>query len=262
MFTAEPTPGRPISRLGSACTIAVFTDCALNLIGPIGGSGGFTTTQPGTLTLSGSTANSYAGTTTVNSGVLLLGKASTTTAIPGPLVIDSGTTVRLLNYFQIDNPTTPVTMYDSSLLDLNGFSEWVGPTSLQGAQITAGAGIFYFSGNITVNASTVAESVISGNASIWDGTYTITNTGHNFSPDLLISANISSGGSGTPGLIKDGAGEVSLAGNNSFIGPVTINGGGDLWAQTSTALGSSTNAPVTVNSGGALYLNSTVLTLV
>ena len=240
--------------LNTAATIFVDTNCALNLIGTIGGPGGFTKTGTGTLTLSGSTANSYAGMTIVNSGVLLLGKPYAITAVPGPLVIESGATVQLLNGFQIDNPTTPVTMYDSSLLDLNGFSEWVGPTSLQGAQITSGAGIFYFSGNITVNSSTVAQSLISGNASIWDGTYVITNSGHNFSPDLLISANVSSGGSGTPGLIKDGAGEVSLAGNNSFIGSVTINNG-NLWAQTSTALGSSTNAPVTVNSGGSLFLD-------
>ena len=149
-------------------------------------------------------------------------------------------------------------MSDTSLFDLNGNSEWVGPISLQGAQITTEAGILYLDGNITVNGSLVAQSVISGNAEIWDGTYTITSVGHEYSPDLLISANVSSGGGGGGGLIKAGAGEVGLAGNNSFIGPVTINGG-DVFALTSTALGSSTNAAVTVNSGGTLFLDGTGL---
>jgi len=81
-------------------------------------------------------------------------------------------------------------MSDSSLLDLAGFEEWVGPISMQGAQIKSGFGTLYFSGNITVNRSTVAQSLISGDALIWNGTYTITNSGHNYSPDLLISANV------------------------------------------------------------------------
>ena len=233
--------------------IVVSNGISLTLEGTISGSVGVNKAGLGTLLYQGSGANTYTGTTLVSGGTLLLGKPYATTAVPGPLVIGSGTTVRLLNSFQINNPTTPVTLSNSSLLDLAGFSEWVGPTSLQGAQITSGAGIFYFSGNITVNSSTVTTSLISGNASIWGGTYTITNSGHNYSPDLLISANVSSGGSGSPGLIKDGAGEVSLAGNNSFIGPVTVNGG-DVWAQTSTALGN-TNTPATVNSGGSLFLD-------
>ena len=243
--------------LDQACTIAAFTDCGLNLIGPISGSGGITTIDLGTETLSGTTANTYSGTTTVAGGTLLLGKPYATTAIPGPLVLETNTTVGLLNGFQIDNPTVPITIYDSATLNLAGNSEWVGAITLQGAQIASGSGILYFSSNITVNASTVAESVISGNLEIWAGTYAITNSGHNFSPDLVITAAISSGGAGTPGLIKTGAGEVNLAGVNSFTGPITINAG-DIWAETSSALGN-TNTPVTVNNGGTLFLDGNSL---
>ena len=242
-----------ITLATSDVLMVVGNGVSLTLEGQISGSVSVNKAGLGTLIYQGPGNNTYTGTTLVSGGTLLLGKPYATTAVPGPLVIGSGTTVRLLNSFQINNPTTPVTLSNSSLLDLAGFSEWVGPTSLQGAQITSGAGIFYFSGNITVNSSTVATSLISGNASIWNGTYTITNSGHNYSPDLLISANVTSGGGGGQGLIKDGAGEVSLAGNNSFIGPVTVNGG-DLWAQTSTALGN-TNTPATVNSGGTLFLD-------
>jgi autotransporter-associated beta strand protein len=243
--------------LDQACSIAVFTNCALNLVGPISGSGGITKDYPGTLTLSGTAVNTYSGTTTVAGGTLLLGKPFLTTAIPGPLVLDTNTTASLLNSFQIYNPAVPVTIYDSASLNLAGNSEWVGAMTLQGAQIATAGGTLYFSGNITVNASTVAQSVISGNLQIWSGIYAITNSGHNFSPDLVITAAISGGGTGVPGLIKAGAGEVNLAGANSFGGPITINGG-DLWAQTSSSL-ANTNYPITVNNGGSLFLDGSGL---
>jgi autotransporter-associated beta strand protein len=238
----------------SGFSVDVTAANALNLIGPISGAGGLTNLDTGTLTLSGPTANTFAGATTVSGGTLQLGKAYATVAVPGPLVIGSGSTVRLLNGFQINNGADPLTMSDSSLLNLNGFGEWVGPVTLQGAQITGGD--FYFSGNITVNPSTVASSVISGTATIWNNVVTITNTGHNLAPDLLISANINNGGS-TNGLIKAGNGSVSLAGNNTFTGPVTISGG-NLWVPTSAALGN-TNTPLTINSGGCLYVNGGTL---
>lgn len=247
----------PITLNGNPYIGVWATNGALNLNCQISGSGGFIESSRSKLTLSGSTANTYAGTTRVLEGTLLLGKSSGIKAVPGPLVMDSGTTVRLLNSFQIDSYTTPVTMSDSSLLDLAGFNEWVGPINIQGAQITSGAGILYLSGNIVVNPSTVAQSVISGNASIWNQTITITNSGYYYFPDLVISANVSSGGSGGQGLIKDGDGDVSLAGSNSFIGPVTINRG-SLWAQTSAALGN-TNALATINNGGNLFLDGGVL---
>ena len=67
VYSASTNSWQANFTLGSACTIVVDTSCALNLNGPIGGTNGFTTIGPGTLTLSGSTANTYAGTTTVSS---------------------------------------------------------------------------------------------------------------------------------------------------------------------------------------------------
>jgi autotransporter-associated beta strand protein len=260
----EDSPGTniwagPITLNADSTFDPWYANSGLRIIGPISGSGGVIKLikSSGTLSLEGTTANTYAGTTTVSSGTLLLGKSSGIKAVPGPLVIDSNTTVRLLNNFQIDSYTTPVTMSDFSLLDLAGFNEWIGPLSIQGAQITSGAGTLYLGGNIVVNPSTVAQSVISGKASIWNQTITITNSGYYYVPDLVISANVSSGGSGGQGLIKDGDGDVSLTGSNSFIGPVTINRG-FLSAQTSAALGN-TNTPATVNNGGSLFLNGGVL---
>ncbi|MDR3378239.1 MAG: autotransporter-associated beta strand repeat-containing protein [Verrucomicrobiae bacterium] len=237
-------------------TIDLIPNAVLNLAGPISGPGFLMETNLGTLTLSGNTANTYAGTTTVAGGTLQLGKGYATTSVPNLLVVNTNSTVRLLNSFQIDSTTTPVAMADSSVFDLGVFTDAVGPLSLQGAKVNAASGFIYLCGNITVNASTVAQSVINGFGSIFGSIITITNIGHNYSPDLVISASLISGGA-TNGLVKAGGGEVALAGNNSFTGPVTINGG-DLWAETSTALGG-TNVPATVNSGGTLFLFGTGL---
>jgi autotransporter-associated beta strand protein len=252
----------PVTNSANSTLDAWNSGSELHINGPISGGGGLelfgNSPGGGSHYFEGSAANTYAGTTTVDTGTtLLLGKSSGIKAVPGPLVMGNSTTVRLLNNFQIDSYTTPVTMSDSSLLDLAGFNEWIGPLSIQGAQITSGAGLLYLGGNIVVNSSTVAQSVISGRASIWNQTITITNSGYYYVPDLVISANVSSGGSGGQGLIKDGDGTVGLTGNNSFIGPVTINRG-SLWAQTSAALGN-TNTPATVNNGGNLFLDGGVL---
>ena len=240
----------------SDCSVDVATNAALNLVSTITGPGGLAKADGGSLTLSGINYNTYAGTTTVSGGTLLLVKSDDAIAVPSALIMEANTTVRLLDNFQIDSFTTPITLYDDSLLDLNGFTDVFGPVTLQGAQIAGDSGYFYLSSTITVNASTVAESVISGVGAIYGSIITITNTGHNFSPDLLISAVLEDAGA-TNGLIKAGPGEVTLTGNNTFTGPVTVNGG-NLWAQTSTALGN-TIAPATVNSGGSLFLDGTGL---
>ncbi len=73
-----------------------------------------------------------------------------------------------------------------------------------------------------------------------------------FSPDLKIRANVSG-----DGLIKNGLGEVSLAGtNNTFIGAITVNAG-SLWAENSKSFGN-TNTVATVNSGGSVILFGSV----
>lgn len=250
--TINPSVTNDVAGLG----IIVSNAASLTLSGTINGPGSLTFTGSGTLTFNGASPNTYAGATVVNGGTLLLGKTAFISSIPGALVIGSNATVSLESSWQLYSPAKTVTMADSSVFNLAGFNEWVGAISLQGAQITAGTGILYFSGNITVNSSTVAQSVISGNADIWGGTYTITNSGHNYSPDLTFSANLSSEGSGD-GLVKAGAGEVSLSGSNTFTGPVTVTGG-NLWAQTATALGD-TNYAATVEDGGSIFLYGSAL---
>ncbi len=259
----NPTWAGPVTLLGDAAIQGYNFFGLLNIQGPITGTGNLDVESDGeTVEFSGALANTYSGTTTLElgfgaiQGTLVLDKTGLGNAIPNSLTIGSDCVVELDNFWQIYSTNKSVTLAPSSQFDLNGYSDWVGPISIQGAQINTGGGTLYMSGDITVIPSATAQSFITGVGSILDDVITITNTGEIFSPDLVISANLGGGGS-TNGIIKAGPGEVALSGNNSFTGPVTINGG-SLWAETSTALGV-TNAPATVNYGGTLILTGTGL---
>ncbi len=79
----------PITN-ASDSTIYVYSSRSLELSGPISGPGGLTKTGAGTNIFSGTTANTYAGTTRVNEGTLVLNKTSSVKSVPGNLVIGDG----------------------------------------------------------------------------------------------------------------------------------------------------------------------------
>jgi autotransporter-associated beta strand protein len=237
---------------------------ALELVGPITGTGGITKIDVGTLRFSGPNTNTYSGTTTVLDGVLELNKlgGAPNIAVPGSLTLSNGTTARLLQSFQLYAPPRSLalttTMYPNSVFDLNGNDEWLAQLSLRGAQIACNGGELFLSGDVTVISDTNANSsIVNGYLDLypWNSSThnSITNIGHNFSPDLRLSANLLSSGTNT--LIKEGAGEVDLAGtNNSYTGATIVNGG-DLWVDYTNGLGN-TNLPATVNNGASLFLNN------
>ena len=74
------------ATIGLAGSLAVSIDVA----GAIDGPGGLTKVGGGTLSLRGSAANTYQGTTTVNEGGLVLDKPAGTIAIPGNLTVGDG----------------------------------------------------------------------------------------------------------------------------------------------------------------------------
>jgi autotransporter-associated beta strand protein len=255
----------PITLNGNETIDSYGAGTLFELDGIISGGGGFTKIDAGTLRLSGSNPNTYGGTTTVSSGTLELNKGSgsgSVAAVPGSLVLADGTTARLLQAFQLYSPTRAtnltLTLFPQSLFDLAGYDEWIGPLVTEGGQITTGgSGLLYLTGDITVITNGVAQSVISGNLELYGyggvTTTTISNSGHYFSPDLVIGANLSSAYIAT--LFETGSGEVELAGTgNTFTNAVTINGG-NLWVEYSNSLGN-TNTPATVNPGGSLLLEN------
>jgi autotransporter-associated beta strand protein len=142
----------------------------------------------GTLRLSGSAANTSFGMTTVNEGTLELAKSGSVPAINGTFIIGdyAGTDeVRLLGANQIFN-TSNVHVNYGGVLNLNGFSETIGP-------------LYGWGDVLLTNASLV--TVVSDEAT--------------FSGVLK----------GNGGVTKNGPGKWTLTGNNEFTSPLTINGG-------------------------------------
>src|SRR5205823_11110813 len=103
--------------------------------GTIGGTGGLAKIGTGSFTLAGGGANSYTGTTTAAAGTLLLGKTAGADAIPGPLVVGTGSgggaIARWLADDQVDDASS-VTVNGDGLLDLNGRSDTTPAVTVRG----------------------------------------------------------------------------------------------------------------------------------
>jgi autotransporter-associated beta strand protein len=142
---------------------------------------------------------------------------------------------------------TDITINASGLVDLNGFSENVANITLNGGDLDAPGPRRLPLGNITVNQNTNSQATISGRMSL-NSSPIIDVTGHYFSPDLSVPAELFGDG----GLTKNGAGELALTASNSYTGPVTVNDG-YLLVDNSFALGM-TNGGTIVNTGAVLGL--------
>ena len=115
------------AALNSDSSVGVDTGTTLDISGVVSGSNALTKIGDGSLTLSGSLANTASGTTTVNAGTVILNKTAGTDAIAGDLTIGDGSgtdVVRLSANNQINN---------SSNITLNG-----GELAMNGNTDTAG----------------------------------------------------------------------------------------------------------------------------
>src|ERR1019366_6003726 len=108
------------------------TTLGLSIAAVISGGFGITKGGAGTLTLNAAAADTYTGTTTVNTGTLLLGDSGGV-AVPGSLLVgdslggqgaNKADVVRLLASNQISS-NAGVTIADSGLLDLSGFNNTI-----------------------------------------------------------------------------------------------------------------------------------------
>ena len=194
-FTSLTLSGA-IDNNGKLITVGGAADNLAN--GGISGGGGLTKTGGGRLTLSGT--NTYGGTTTLGGGTL---RATAVNAF---------------------SPNSAVGVAAGATLDLNNFSQTIGPLS----------------GGGTVSLGTATLTVAgSGTPTTFSGTV---------------------GGSG--GSVRLTGGILALTGSNTFTGGTAIDGG-TLLAHTASgttaasATGSSASA-VAVNSGGTLAGTGTV----
>lgn len=89
LLDVRTSPG--VVNLGGATRTFNITGGTTTIEGAIVGSAGFIKTGGGTLALTGATANTYGGLTTVSGGTLTLGKTDGITAVPGDILVTGGT---------------------------------------------------------------------------------------------------------------------------------------------------------------------------
>jgi autotransporter-associated beta strand protein len=205
----------------------------------------------GTITLAGSTANTYAGHTYVNGGTLVLNKSVANGAIPGDLYLWLATTVRLGASEQIAN-TANIVMQGGTL-DLNNYNETIGTNLLfwEGSTVMTGSGVLTLSPNSTVLHYTASVSHISGKVNIGSGDCTMDVEGG----VLFVPASVS----GTANLVKSGPAELDLQSSNSYSG-LTIIAAGYLALENSWALGSTASGTIVSNNGCLFLMNNIGIT--
>ncbi len=203
--------------LNETLIAANLASANLTLAGDISGAGGLTAINVTPAILSGN--NSYAGTTSVLAGTVILNSSGT--AVPGSLTLGDGVggagadIVQLSASDQIAN-TSAVTIASSGRLDLNNFNDTIG--SLASASATSQV----FLGSGTLTASDATSTTFAG---------VISETGN---------------------LIKQGAGTLTLSNANTYTGTTTVSAG-TLEIQNATGLGTAASG-TTVQSGASLEL--------
>jgi autotransporter-associated beta strand protein len=215
---------------------APAVDPELDITVAITGSYALLKSGAGTMRLSGGSANTYNGLTTVNGGILALNKTAGVNAIPAALTISSGM-VRLDAANQIA---------DSSALTVSG-----GTLNLQ-------------ANNDTVSTVTLTDGSITGSG----GTLTVTG-----GPFDVRKGSVSAKFGGSMGLTKTTADTVTLSGANTYSGSTTISGGallvngsfgsGAVTVQNTATLGGTgiIGGAITVQSGGTLAPGASIGTL-
>ena len=231
------------------------------LSGAVSGAGTLTENADpaSTLTLSGATANTYTGHTTVTSGTLALNKTAGVNAIVGDGVSSKETTDILVNggtlLWNADNQldhSVSITM-TSGAVNLNGHTETFFEIANSGGAFTTGAGAnltvtdpAWSGGTNTISNDSTASF---GNLIVGGGTNTVQGAGAGTNGGVLTvgAGGLSFSGTASPTLTINSdatsAGKVVLAGNVTStisVGTATITSGGSAANPGTLDLGSAT----------------------
>ena len=189
-----------------------------NISAVLAGAAGANKTTAGTVTFTGSNANTYTGLTTVSAGSLVLSKTSGVVALAGDALVNGGT-LRIAGADQITN-TANVEVATGGTFAMGGNTDTVNGVKLTGGTITG-------TGTNGILTSITAYDLQSGSSS-------------------AVLA-------GTAGAIKTTAGTVTLTKTNTYTGATTVSNGA-LIVEGSI----STSSLTTVQSGATLGGSGTV----
>jgi fibronectin-binding autotransporter adhesin len=249
-------------------TVRVASPGSLTTSGFISGTGPLRKVGTGAMHLAGSGNNTFTGDTIVTGGTLYLDKSSAY-AVPQNLVIGpasalSPAAVRWNNNSEMGGTTATVNA--NSLLDLNGNVQTLSQLNLNdGGNAQSGSGLFGFNSGGVVQVGSLnllgshAGSTISGLIELPENnnlTFTVAPYAFdmplNPPPELTVSANLQSDFDNPnfvpAGIVKNGFGQMTLGGNNTFAGSANIYAG-TLIPTSATALGTTKGATYTWNSG-------------
>ena len=193
---------------GTLTSASTFNLNAGNVSAILAGSVGLNKNSAATLTLSG--ANTFSGTTAINAGIANYQNA-TAFATNSAITVASGGTVQVQG--GIAGGSQALSLAGAGAAGATGALESVSGNNSYAGLITLGAAA-------TISSDTAANTLSLSN--------TGTLTGSGFSLTLAGAGNgsiASSIGTGSGGLIKNGAGLWTLSGANTFTGSTTISGG-------------------------------------
>ncbi|WP_435011947.1 Ig-like domain repeat protein (plasmid) [Tundrisphaera lichenicola] len=223
--------------------------------GKFSGSSGLQLTGGGGLSLRGTVANDYTGTTTVDSGTLTLDNLPSRYSVPGDLVVGgSGSAVVNESAPRQINPTSTLTVNTNGQFNVNGGTEAIGSLNLNGAaQIYTGTSAALLSGLLTIGGDVTADT--STSTSAIHGVINLGSSDRTFniiSGTLDISATVK----GDHGLIKTGTGTLMMDNNTNQVAGQTFINAGVIAYSGGNAINSSASLGIEVASGATMQIYS------
>lgn len=198
-----------VANGGFALTANNTGSGSLGFNGDISGAGAFIKNGSGLSVFSGSVANTYAGTTTINNGELRVTK-SAGIGIPGNVTVGDGTNTASLTTTVAEKiADTAVVTVKPAATFAPAALETIGGLVLDGGAVNSGASILAIGGNITANQSTTITSPVQINGVVRDWTVADGQTLALSGPLTISPAN-----SGTTQR-KTGLGTLVVSGNTA-----------------------------------------------
>ena len=280
----QSTGTRTTSRLvtlggtGGALSGGTFDVTSTNNVtrtGVIDGTGSLTKIGTGTLGLYGS--NTYSGGTYINAGTVGINSNASMGIITGSTTIGAATlevvqdVVSARNFNLTDAASTmqidaganyslsgvlsgsgALNKTNDGILTLTGTNTYTGGTAINGGTVVVNSAASLGNGGpLTINAGTV--EVATGYSTARN--ITVGSVSSTIQVDPLQSYTISGVVSGSGSLTKNGTGNLTLTGANTFTGDTTVNYG-ILTAGAASGSALASTSSITVNNAGTLMLGA------